>query len=101
MNATTGILDSWNGTVFAAARGHVLAGRNTGGGFSRDDDTVWWVHGLRTGTLIAQVVCDDDVPGKTSADRDFPVISSPGGKEREQGGNVSRLPAPRRRASRR
>ncbi|WP_424862727.1 hypothetical protein [Streptomyces sp. MMS24-I29] len=80
VNATTGILDSWNGTVYAAARGHVLAGWNTGGRYGRDDNAVWSVHDLRTGTLTAQVVCDYDIPDETSASRDFPVITSPDGR---------------------
>ncbi|ROQ72981.1 hypothetical protein OG322_35335 [Streptomyces sp. NBC_01260] len=80
VNATTGIVDSWNGTVYAAARGHVLAGWNTGGRYGRDDDAVWSVHDLRTGTLTAQVVCDYDIPDETSSSRDFPVVTSPDGR---------------------
>ncbi|MFI8939619.1 hypothetical protein [Streptomyces syringium] len=79
VNATTGILNSWNGTVYAAARGHVLAGWSTGGRYGRDDNAVWSVHDLRTGALTAQVVCDYDVPDETSSSRDFPVITSPDG----------------------
>ncbi len=80
VNATTGILDSWNGTVYAAAHGHVLAGWNTGGRYGRDDNAVWSVHDLRTGTLTAQVVCDYDLPDETSSSRDFPIVTSPDGR---------------------
>lgn len=80
VSATTGILDSWNGTVYAAAREHVLVGWNPGGRFGRDDNAVWSVHDLRTGDLTAQVVCDHDLPDETSSSRDFPVITSPGGR---------------------
>lgn len=80
VNATTGILDSWNGTVYAAARGHVLAGWKTGGRYGGNDSVVWSVHDLATGTLTAQVVCDYDVPDETSSSRDFPVITSPDGR---------------------
>lgn len=78
--ATTGILDSWNGTVYAAARGHVLAGWKTGGRYGGNDSAVWSVHDLATGTLTAQVVCDYDVPDETSSSRDFPVTTSPDGR---------------------
>ncbi|MEV6381854.1 hypothetical protein AB0M31_20845 [Streptomyces sp. NPDC051773] len=80
VTATTGILDSWNGTVYGAARGHVLAGWNTGGKYGRDDNAVWSVHDLATGSLAAQVVCDYDIPDETSSSRDFPVITSPDGR---------------------
>lgn len=78
--ATTGILDSWNGTVYGSAHGYVLAGWKTGGRYGRDDNAVWSVHDLATGTLTAQVVCDYDVPDETSSSRDFPVITSPDGR---------------------
>ncbi|MFF3762434.1 hypothetical protein [Streptomyces sp. NPDC002185] len=80
VSATTGILDSWNGTVYAAAHGYVLAGWDTGGRYGSDDDAVWSVHDLASGTLTAQVVCDYDVPDETSAGRDYPVITSPDGR---------------------
>ncbi|MFE8978513.1 hypothetical protein ACFYM7_34595 [Streptomyces cyaneofuscatus] len=76
--ATTGVLDSWNGTVYAATKGHVLAGWKTGGRYGGNDSAVWSVHELATGTLTAQVVCDYDVPDGSS--RDFPIITSPDGR---------------------
>lgn len=80
VSATTGILDSWNGAVYTAAHGYVLAGWNTGGRYGRDDNAVWSVHDLATGTLTAQVVCDYAIPDKTNASRDFPVFTSPDGR---------------------
>ncbi|MEU7115049.1 hypothetical protein [Streptomyces sp. NPDC046182] len=80
VDATTNMFGSWNGTVYAAARGHVLAGWKIRGKYSRDDNAVWSVHNLATGTLTAQVVCNYDIPDEKSSSRDFPVITSPDGR---------------------
>ncbi|MFI6892880.1 hypothetical protein ACIBM4_02040 [Streptomyces sp. NPDC050256] len=78
--ATTGILGSWNGTVYAAEKGQVLAGWETGGKYGGRDSAVWSVHELATGKLTAQVVCDYDVPDEASSSRDFRIVTSPDGR---------------------
>ncbi|MFF3699006.1 hypothetical protein [Streptomyces sp. NPDC002221] len=80
VDATTGIVGSWNGTIYAATPSYVLAGWNTGGKYGGDVTAVWSVHDLRTGALTAQANCGYDLPDKNSSVRDFPVITSPNGR---------------------
>ncbi|MFK0180533.1 hypothetical protein ACIQVR_31690 [Streptomyces xanthochromogenes] len=80
VDATTGILSSWNGTIYAAAPGYFLAGWNPGGTYGHDVTAVWSVHDLRTGALTAQANCAYELPDKNSPIRDFPVITSPNGR---------------------
>ncbi len=95
VDAKTGILGSWNGTVYGADQGHLLAGWNTGGTYGNGDNPVWSVHDLRTGALKARMVCDYEVPDETSSSRDYPVVTSPGGRYLAAGPIVFDLKAKR------
>ncbi|MFI6468535.1 hypothetical protein [Streptomyces sp. NPDC050538] len=81
VDAQTGILGSWNGTVYGVQDGHFLAGWKTDvTNYGATGDPVWSVHDLSTGKLQASMKCGYDVADDTASTRDYPVIASPDGR---------------------
>ncbi|WP_328870967.1 hypothetical protein OHT76_13060 [Streptomyces sp. NBC_00287] len=80
VNAAVGVLDSWNGSVYGVEGDHFLAGWHTGGTYGGDSDPVWSVHDLRTGKVQARMECGYEVADVSEPNRDYPVITSPGGR---------------------
>ena len=80
VDAQTGILSTWNGSVYGVADSHLLAGWETGGKYGADNDPVWTVHNIRTGKLQASMECAYDGMEDSEPTRDYPVITSPDGR---------------------
>ncbi|MEU4200786.1 hypothetical protein AB0F64_12640 [Streptomyces sp. NPDC026294] len=80
VDAKTGILGSWNGSVYGADAGNVLVGWHTGGTYGSDDNALWSVHDLRTGALKARLACAQDVANDTRSTRDYAVVTSANGR---------------------
>ncbi|MET8572046.1 hypothetical protein [Streptomyces sp. NPDC004783] len=75
------LFGEWNGTVYGVRDGLVLAGWTMPGkdGHS-EDDPVWSVHDITTGALRASMTCDLRLPTKLFAKREYPVVTSAGGR---------------------
>lgn len=80
--ARTGLADNdWNGMVYGAGGGHLLAGWEAPGS---DTDPVWSVHDIRTGRLQAVMTCgyklgNQGLGRNVGPEREHPVVVSPGG----------------------
>ncbi|MCX4451703.1 hypothetical protein [Streptomyces sp. NBC_01789] len=79
LEATTGLVGSWNGDAYGVAGGNVLVGWSTGGKFGAPNDPLWSVHDVRTGRLRASMTCATDITSSSEA-HDYRMVSSLNGR---------------------
>ncbi|ROQ26160.1 hypothetical protein EDD98_5773 [Streptomyces sp. PanSC19] len=78
-----GFSESWNGDVYGVARGRFLAQWHGAEKNGTEGPTVWSVHDVGSGALLARMDCAyEEFPTVTSPgdSRDHPVVTSPSGR---------------------
>jgi hypothetical protein len=79
VEAKSGFLGEWNGSVYGVVAGHVLSGWEADGS-GNANDPVWTVHDLSTGKVLATMECDYDPADSRKGTRDHALVSSPNGR---------------------